>query len=155
MKRVKKKSYPKSNFLIVILILIISTTIFFINYEKDCKEDMTCFNSALENCKTAKVTTTEDNNLFRYNIEGKQNELCIIHITLVTVDQNAGSEIINSFEGKGMKCELLENTNIMETSSILDSCSGPLKEAIYESIIEKMYGLIIENLSETISSLAE
>jgi len=155
MKRVKKKSYPKSNFLIVILILAISTTIFFMNYEKDCGDDMVCFNSALEKCKKATVVTIEDSNTFEYNIEGKQNELCIVHITLNKVDPLAGTEMVESFEGKSMKCELLEDINTIETSNMLSTCSGPLKEAIYESIIEKMYGVIIENLGETISSLAE
>jgi len=155
MKRVKKKSYPKSNFLIILIILIISTTIFFINYEKNCGHDMNCFNLALEDCNKAKVINSENNNIFEYNIDGKQNEFCILQITLIEVDPTTGQEMIDAFEGKGMNCKLIENRVIIETNGILSECSGPLKEAIYESIIEKMYGVIIENLSDTISSLAE
>ena len=51
-----------------------------------------------------------------------------------------------------MTCKIpkkqLPNTNLIEMNNIMEYCSGPLKESLYELIIKRMYELVIINLAE-------
>ena len=55
-----------------------------------------------------------------------------------------------------MECNVpFEITEITNTNDIIDYCSGPLKESIYELIIKKMYGVIAQNLGSIISEVEQ
>ena len=56
------------------------------------------------------------------------------------------------FEGKDMTCKIplneVKQINFADLKGFVKYCHGSLKEAIYEQIIAKMYGLVIKNLDE-------
>ena len=125
------------------------------NYEKDCQEDMDCFNKAMELCIPANVISEEEGSIFEYKIKGKEESSCLTTITINQVNSASGQEVIDLFEGKSMSCLIPRETTIGETNDVLDYCSGPLKESMYELIIQKMYTIVIQNLGETISELSK
>jgi len=125
------------------------------NYEKDCRTDMSCFNDAMELCVPANVISEEEGNIFEYKIRGKEERSCLTTITINQVNSASGQEVIDLFEGKSMTCLVPKGTRVGETNDVLDYCSGPLKESMYELIIQKMYTVVIQNLGETISELSE
>ena len=68
-------------------------------------------------------------------------------------------DLVTLFEGKDMTCKVplseLEETDFAELKGFINHCHGSLKEAIYEQIITKMYGLIILNMEQIIESGTE
>lgn len=136
------------------MILVVSL-IFSMNYEKNCYDDMSCLNNAISSCNPAKAISEENNSTFGYRVLGKSGELCKVEITLIKVSPSAEQEMKDMFEGKEMTCEVPKETTLAGTTDVLDYCSGPLKESMYELIIQRMYNVVIKNLGETISELSE
>ena len=156
MKRKRKSSYrPSFNFLLGLFVILLVSLIFFMNYEKNCYDDMACLNNAISSCNSAKAVSEENNSTFKYRVLGKSNDLCRVEITLIKVSHSAEQEMKDMFEGKNMICEIPKETTLVGTTDVLDHCSGPLKESMYELIIQRMYNVVIKNLGETISELSE
>lgn len=155
-----KKSLPgkKRTLVTVRNVLLILVIVFFIVFliffsgivKKDCKDDLNCFNSKAYACKAAKVQTHINNNVYEFNIYGPSSNTCVIRATLVQMAQSVPLENREKLEGKEMTCRIprsiLKEQSIVEIKNIIDYCSGPLKEGLYEVLIDKMYSLIIQNL---------
>lgn len=63
-----------------------------------------------------------------------------------------GSELAlrASLEGKSMTCTIqrsrLQEQSFSDMDDLAEFCTGPLKEAMYEMIVQRMYALVISNL---------
>ncbi len=139
--------------------LIILTVIFltvFVAYfsglvKKACTDDG-CFNEALAGCSMAKYTKVQNYNYYVFSIEGKSKGECKMGIRLAKMAAGTPPEKIALFEGKGMECRIpmdaVAEAATGKIESTLRYCTGPLKEAMYEQIIEKLYTIVVGNLGE-------
>lgn len=137
----------------LLVVIIFTGLILYFNYEKDCGQDSTCFDSSASSCSRAKYTTQEDNNILEYKILGKEEGSCQVRVTILQVDPEADFNTIQQFEGKSMTCLLPEITSATESKDIINYCTGPLKEAMYELIIQKLYNYVAQNIGDIISEL--
>ena len=140
-----------SVFFIIILLFLVS--IIYFNYEKNCKTDAACFDKEAQKCSRAKYLTEEDNNVLEYKILGKEDVGCKVQVTIVQVDPEASFDTISRFEGKSMTCTIQGVSSTTQSKDILNYCSGPLKEAMYELIIQKLYSYVAQNIGDIISQL--
>lgn len=136
-------------FFFLILFVIVAVLLF---YEKDCGFSKECFENSFQKCEKAKVLLEEDKNIFEYKITGSKSNSCVVSVTITKLDPAASKEAVNLFQGKSMVCNI-PRSQTFETENILQYCSGPLKEAIYELIIQKLYGILAENLGDIISQV--
>ena len=66
-------------------------------------------------------------------------------------------ELIDLFEGKSMECKIpidkIKEIHINKMENVINYCTGPLKESIYELIIKKLYGLVVQNIGEILKEV--
>lgn len=134
-----------------IFVIVTFLAFYFGIIKKTCDDDQ-CFNQALKDCSMAKYLKVQDLNYYKYSIDGSSGDNCKLSIELVKMAVGTPQEKIDMFEGKGMRCEIpnqeLQNIEAGNIEGILSYCSGSLKEAMYEQIIEKLYTLIVSNMGE-------
>ena len=127
-------------------------------FKKNCADDQ-CFLDALKECKYAKEISIRNLNYYRYTINGKDNGNCKVEVTLVKMALGTAPEKISKFEGKGMKCELprteINQMQALNFDSMLNYCTGPLKESMNELMIEKLYTVIIKNMGAIIGAVED
>lgn len=119
--------------------------------KKNCEQDVSCFKEALDGCKTAKLVTQKNNNVYSYVIEPSFRKDCVVSIKLEKAAAGSSSEFRKLVEGKSMKCSIPKDsvnaTFLDDFSSVVGSCTGQLKEGLYELIIQRMYTLVVQELS--------
>ncbi|MBL7100932.1 MAG: hypothetical protein ISS23_03200 [Nanoarchaeota archaeon] len=164
MKLAKKRlgtriSWPKRILGLLIIIILIYGLFHYGIIKKNCEQDQECFYKAAKTCKPAKVLTVKNGNHYDYAIKGKRGENCLVYVKLKRMAPGSALDQKALFEGKDMTCKVplneLEETDFAELKGFVNHCHGELKEAIYEQIITKMYGLIIQNMEEIIASGVE
>jgi len=167
-KHSKKVKFSKTLILIewkrITVFLIFAILIFavlafnFGLFKKTCT-DSECFDAALANCQPAKYEVVKNNNLYNYVIKREMGEFCKIKIELLAMAEGSDISKIEQFEGKSMTCEVpkshLSEVSTEELKGILNYCSGELKEALYEEIIQKLYGLVLINLEDVVAEVDE
>ncbi|MBS3172390.1 hypothetical protein J4438_02320 [Candidatus Woesearchaeota archaeon] len=146
-----KKKEVSPNFLVYCLVVLIIITALATNHEKDCKEDLNCFDQSFSNCQKAKVIAYENDNTFEYKITDKKDANCIVEITLTEVNPTIFDPAIKEFKDKSMTCNLPIKDGF--ATDKLNLCEGPLKEKIYELTVQKMYNLLAQNLGDIISQM--
>ncbi len=158
-ERLKKPFILKTVTFLSLLIIVLGIAYYYGYFKKNCYQDRSCFDDAFKNCKPSKLISVVDNNYYYYAIDGKRGGDCRVRIQLMKMGVGTSEELINSLEGKSMKCNIpLSKTNSVSFDTmpdVLNYCSGPLKEAIYEQIIAKMYSLIISNLGPIVKEAKE
>ncbi|MFH1376201.1 MAG: hypothetical protein ABIH25_01050 [Candidatus Woesearchaeota archaeon] len=158
----EKKRFKLSYLLPLFFLIIFIILVFLLFYENDCGNSKTCFDQAFESCDKSRVVLEEDQNKFQYQIIGSKTDSCVVKITITELDPNSRKDVIEKFEGKYMTCNIPQDQTLetgsfldYEAQNILQYCSGPLKESIYELIIEKLYNVLAENLGEIISQIQQ
>jgi len=155
---------PRSSWYRKILYLLIIAAIIYglFHYgfiKKNCEQDQECFYKAAKECKPAKLIMVKNGHYYDYAIKGKRGDNCLIYVKLKKMAIGSPVDQINLFESKDMSCNVplteLEKTNFAELKGFVNYCHGTLKEAIYEQIITKMYGLIIQNMDEILKAGTE
>ena len=164
MKLAKERVETKSSWYKKILyFLIIAAVIYGLFHygfiKKNCKQDSECFYEAAKKCKPSKLLSVKNGNYYDYTIKGKRGDTCLIYVKLKKMAPGSALDLKTLFEGKDMSCKVplseLEQTSFAELKGFINHCHGGLKEAIYEQIITKMYGLIIQNMDEIIEAGTE
>lgn len=127
-------------------------------FKKSCADDQ-CFLDALKECKYAKQVGVRNFNYYRYTIGGRDNGNCKVEVDLVKMALGTPPEKVAKFEGKWMRCKLpqkeIDSMQELNFDSMLNYCTGPLKEAMYELIIEKLYSVIIQNMGAIIGAVED
>lgn len=127
-------------------------------FKKTCNDEL-CFKDALKNCDYAKFLTTKNFNYYTYAINGPTNGDCDLTIKLEKMAAGTPTEKITQFEGKSMRCRIpkseIAKMEDLNFDKALNYCSGPLKEAMYELIIEKLYSVIIQNMGSIIGAVED
>ena len=148
--KIEKKRWAIT-FIPIFIIIIFIASIFYYTYEYDCKDDISCYESHLETCKKAKLTMDDKGSIFIYQISGSTGIKCEVKVTLEKLPLEAEYDTKILFEGKSMTC-IIDKT-LGFSNDILPSCTGPLKEAVYELTIQKMYNILAQSLGDIISKL--
>jgi len=141
----------KRGMLITILLALAIVVLIFIFYPKNC-ENLTCFNSALLDCKKAHFISTETDSVFEYRIIGKSGNTCRTDVTLLQL--SSGEIEMKSLEGKSMSC-FTSIGNTLKPNTNLDNCHGLLKEEMQNILIKRMHSYILSNLGEIGKELEE
>ena len=149
----KNNNRKKEVLAISFIVIAILASIIILNYERKCGYDQDCINEAARKCYKAEAFREENSNTLKYQIIGKSGDNCKIKVTITEVNPLADYETKQLFQGKHMVCEIPKDQPITESKEIIDYCSGPLKESIYELIIKKMYNYIAQNIGEIISNM--
>ena len=139
------------NIIFPILVILIITTGVVSNYEKNCYYSETCFDQAFYECSKAKVTGYQNDNTFEYRVLKQKEDFCMVNIKLVKVNPEVDQTTKERFQDKEMTCTLPITEGF--TTNKLNYCEGSLKEAIYETTIQKMYNLLAQSLGEIISEM--
>lgn len=127
-------------------------------FKKNCKDEA-CFKQALDDCDYAKYLGTRNYNYYLYTIQGTKDGNCRVDIQLKKMAIGTEPEKIKQFEGKRMKCHLpkteIAKMGDLNFEGMLNYCTGPLKEAMYELIIEKLYTIIIKNMGSIVGAVED
>lgn len=154
-----KSSWYKKILYVIIIAIIIYSLFHFGFIKKNCKQDRECFYEAAKTCKPAKLINVQNGNYYNYIIKGKRGGTCLIYVELKKMAPGSALDQRALFEGKDMTCSVpiseLEQTSFAELKGFITYCHGSLKEAIYEQIIAKMYGLVVKNMQEIIEAGTE
>ena len=158
-----KTSKPKwltvRNYLLVVAIIIFLFFLIFFSglIKKNCHSDVICFNSQAYACKSSTVQATINNNLYQFTIYGPSQNNCVIESKLVAMAKGTPQDIVSKIEGKSMICKIprsiLRERSIVDINNVVDYCSGPLKEGLYEILLNRMYTLIVQNLGQILGDV--
>jgi len=100
----------------------------------------------------SKVETMNKGNLYLYEVKGKKGNDCILTIFLKTIGTSQDEILNQMLAQKGMICgvpmDLLQIKNISQINDISDYCTGPLKEAALEIVLEKVYSIVVANIGQ-------
>lgn len=146
-----------TRYLFWLLVILVIFAIFFNGLEKNCGDEA-CFNDLFSQCKKANLRLGDDGHLFLYRVTGNSmKDFCTVSIKMEKLNETSNPSLKEKFSGKVMTCdipyELLANVKITEEQKILDYCHGPLKEAMLEFMIEKLYGSIAQNFGGILAEL--
>lgn len=158
-----KRGLPSRNLIykifigILFLVIIIWLLMHYGIIKKNCDYDKACFNEYFKVCKPAKVTQVINDNTYVYTIKRKSGDYCLLKVKLETIGYGTSQDVRALFEEKDMLCHIpLDKTQKIQFSEFKDTlnyCSGSLKEAIYEQMINRLYGLIIQNMGPILSEI--
>ena len=142
---------------IIIGILIILSPLYFIFKPKIC-ETAGCFEQAASECKKAKILVDEaGKSVSEYAIRGKEGDDCILEIKLKELSKDFSSSTKEKFEGKSMTCKIpLNEFSRMKFEKMggnLDYCNGPLKEAMYDAVVKKLYNLVVKDMATVLDEI--
>ena len=154
LKLLKFSRANKILFLFLFLLIVISFV--YLKLETNCANDETCFNELAAQCQKARVNLQREGNTFEYTVLGdKKEDKCEVNIKILDLNQEYDEETKTLLENKEMICMIPkeELSRLTETEAVIDYCSGPLKEALYELIIKRIYGALAENLGPTIKKV--
>src|SRR3989344_6471924 len=141
---------------IIALFILLMLLYFFGAIKRTCSDDE-CFENKINSCSPIKYNRQIKNNVYVYKISRSLGNDCKIKISLERSSEGTLPDEKMKLEGKTMKCRIPKDElifiNLDEVENLLQYCTGPLKEGIYEIIIRNMYGVIISNLGEILSEV--
>ncbi|MBI5391534.1 hypothetical protein HZB00_00875 [Candidatus Woesearchaeota archaeon] len=148
----KKAKYITLGILVALIALLL-----YLTHTRDCGTDENCFNWEAKGCVRTTVQATSQNNEFRYTIEGKSKNLCVIKVELLKMSPDAPESLRKAIENKGMLCavpqELLLQKPLSKIEEINEYCTGPLKEVLLQISLDKLEEVIVKNIGPITSQL--
>jgi|SRR3989344_2316599 len=141
--------------LFLLLFLLVVIAFIYLKLETNCANDEVCFNELATQCQKARVNLQREGNTFEYTVLGEKDDKCEVNIKILDLNQQYDAETKTLLEDKEMFCMIPKEklSRLTETEAVIDYCSGPLKEALYELIIKRIYGALAENLGPTIKKV--
>ena len=137
---------------IIISVILVLTPFYFIFGPENC-ETKGCFETAADECSSTKYVFKEDDQITEsvYKINGEEGDNCELLIEIKGVSDKYSQTTRMQFEGKSMTClipkEEFSRMTFEEMGANLDFCYGPLKEAMYEAVVKKLYNLVVKDMS--------
>jgi len=145
-----KKKVSRWKILLLGLLIVAFIILLILTFTKNCREDKVCFSEAFSKCMKAKVVSVDDGNKYLYEIQGSQEDSCVIAVHIQEMEMNVSTTIKERLTGKGMVCEVPSNVDIYNTKELSAYCTGPLKEALLQMTVEKLYGFIIKTFGQVV-----
>jgi len=132
------------------LIIILTLAVYLTVPIKKCY-DRSCFNSEANRCRASSFLNKEEGNLIQYAIKGPRWRGCLLEIKII----DTNSIRTEFLEGKKMTCIIPFGQKVFleDVGGILDYCSGPLKEGLYEVLLERMTTLITKELANVTAEM--
>lgn len=148
----RRFGYSADSLMVIGLIIVAGLIIYSSGIiKKDCGKDKDCFVDKLKDCKTAKVYLLKNDNVYSYTIGASYTTICNIYVKMERIALGADPEFERLLEGKEMQCKVprdkLYTFKVDDFNSFINYCNGPLKEGLYELIIQRMYTLVVKELS--------
>jgi len=143
---------------IIIGVLLILSPLYFILGPDNC-DTKGCFETAADSCDKAKYVFKEDDQITEsiYKIKGDEGDNCELQIEIKSVSDKYSETTKIQFEGKSMTClipkETFSTMTFEEMGANLDFCHGPLKEAMYEAVVKKLYNLVVKDMSTVLDEV--
>lgn len=85
------------------------------------------------------------------------DSICALKVELTKMSPAAPPEHISLLEGKSMTCNIprnmLSKISVDQLESVFQFCTGPLKEGLYELIIQRMYSEVLSQFSSIESQI--
>ncbi len=138
----------------IILIVVFVGVYFVFFWQKTCNDEK-CFDDMAKKCKSAVYISEKNENVFVYRIKHRYGDYCELNVKVEKIND---VELKNLFLNKEMRCLIPKEKFSMEFLSLsnsLDYCSGPLKEAMYELIIQRMYDLSVKQIGDVVVEVEE
>jgi len=118
-----------------------------------CTTD-SCFNENLKSCTPCYYIRVQNNNIYKYTISRSFGNNCKLTIRNIRVAVGTDLDTKTLIEGKSMKCKVpktkLKEIELDNMKDLLNYCTGPLKEGIYELLLKKIYSLIVAQMSDIV-----
>jgi len=130
---------------IVLAILLTVAVYFFFIYKPECKT-ISCFTSALVECRKSTFISKQETSSWLYSINGKNSAGCGVYVKAVSITSDAETQ--KALEGKSMICNIPPQDAGISPESKIENCHGILKEGIQDQIIKKMHLFIIQNIGQ-------
>ena len=128
-----------------VLILVIAVLALYYTFVPTACGDYACFEAHMARCTPAVFMNEEDEATWEYSVLGTARGTCETEVTLLNAKE--GEIDLRKYEGAQMRCYYdIGVTGFPEKN--LAACHGPLKEAMQEIAIEKLYKYIVANLGE-------
>lgn len=140
-------------FIIIIVIILASLFYFFGVIKPKCTTD-SCFNENLQKCSPVKYTRIHNNNVYKYTISRSLGSKCKLTVENKKMATGTDYDTIILLEGKSMKCKIpklkASEIELDNMKDLLNYCTGPLKEGMYELLLKRMYTLIVSQMSDIV-----
>lgn len=128
-----------------VLILVIAALALYYTFVPTACEDYACFEAHMARCTPAVFVNEEDEATWKYSVLGTKQRTCETEVTLLNAKE--GELDLRKYEGAQMRCYYTIGVAGFPEKN-LAACHGPLKEAMQEIAIEKLYKYIVANLGE-------
>lgn len=127
------------------LILVIAVLALYYTFVPTACIDYSCFEAHMARCTPAVFVNEEQEATWRYSVLGTTQKTCETEVTLLNAKESDVN--LRKYQGESMRCYYdIGATGFPEKN--LAACHGPLKEAMQEIAIEKLYKYIVANLGE-------
>ncbi len=128
-----------------VFILVIAVVALYYTFVPTSCGDYACFEAHMARCSSAVFVNEEDEATWKYAVLGTVRRTCETEVTLLNAKE--GEVDLRKYEGAQMRCYYeLGVTGFPEKNLV--ACHGPLKEAMQEIAIGKLYKYIVANLGE-------
>ena len=142
----------KRNYALWIVILLVLAGIYLTFFYKQPCSNEACWEERLRDCKRTKFVNNDVDVIWEYKVNGKTQDKCEVTVEAISIKRGLKkSEIL---EDKKMVC-LRPIGSIPKPESDPNLCTGPLKEAMQELIIQKLHEYIVQNVGEIGSEAIE
>ncbi len=138
-----------------IFIIVCLTLTYFLIIGRSCRT-MDCFEKSADKCFPTRIYKISNGNIFYYRIRPSLGKVCKLEIKIKELSIDSPIELKNLFEGKSMHCKIpkeIFSSEFIELGKSMDYCTGPLKEAMYELMIQRMYDLSVKQMSGVVSEM--
>ncbi len=150
-KKKVKSSKKKIYFISLGIAVLLIVGVLYLMYPKDCGSDQECFFSKSQECSPTKIDLFKPGGYYQYKVHGDKSDQCIVSVHLLKVSDAVQPDKKAKLENKRMTCKVPMkdmSNNLVEYEELSQYCSGPLKEAILEITLERLYGVVASNLGE-------
>lgn len=131
--------------IILIIVLVVFTGYFLIFYARPCI-DSTCFVSAMETCKRVSWIREDAQASWLYVVKGNaKGDACKVQVKLLKMKQ--GTIDSEKLQGQQMTC-IVQKGETQFPEKDISRCSGVLKEELQDLIIQRMHNYLLANVGE-------
>lgn len=142
--------------LIFLILLIILAIIWYLGFFSSCETEE-CFTNKLTDCKPTTYEKFQNSNLYIYKISRSFGSNCKLKVELKRMVAGADLDLVELLEGKSMTCKIpkRETDAIENIDRLLNYCHGELKEGLQTVLLQRIYGLLIKDMSEILEKAEE
>src|SRR3989344_639931 len=107
----EKRGFLSNDKLMILGLIIIAVVVVYTSgiIKKDCGRDKLCFKMQLNDCKTAKLITIKNDNVYSYTIDSSFSSTCSVNIKMERIALGSDPQFRRLLEGRSMRCDIPRN----------------------------------------------